>query len=53
LALDGLDGEILTQLKTIGLEQSEVEELREIYNYLLALLKADDQLIGDSDYIAD
>ena len=53
LALEGLDGEILTQLKTIGLEQSEVEELREIYNYLLALLKADDQLIGDSDYIAD
>ena len=53
LVLEGLDGEILTQLKTIGLEQSEVEELREIYNYLLALLKADDQLIGDSDYIAD
>ena len=51
--MEGLDGEILTQLKAIGLEQSEVEELREIYSYLLALLKADDQLIGDSDYIAD
>jgi hypothetical protein len=53
MALEGLDGEILTQLKTIGLDQSEAEELREIYNYLLVLLKADDQLIGDSDYIAD
>lgn len=53
MGLEGLDGKILSELEKLGINEDEKSDLFSLLSYLERLLKRDEELLGDGEYIAD
>lgn len=53
MGLEGLDGKILSELEKLGIKEDEKSDLFSLLSYLERLLKRDEELLGDGEYIAD
>lgn len=53
LVFFALEWKIALELKRLGLSEENMIELKEIHSVLQTILKPDDQLIGENEYIAD
>lgn len=53
MALKGLEGKVLLELEKLGINEEEKSDLFALFSYLGSLLKKDEELLGDGEYIAD
>ena len=53
MALKGLEGKVLLELEKFGINEEEKSDLFALFSYLESLLKKDEELLGDGEYIAD
>lgn len=52
-ALQGLEGTLLSELKKLQLTEEEISALNQIFLLLQNALKADEELLGEYDYVAE
>lgn len=52
-ALQGLEGTLLSELKKLQLTEEEISALNQIFLLLQNALKADEELLGEHDYVAE
>lgn len=52
-ALQGLEGTLLSELKKLQLTEEEISALDQIFSLLKKALKADEELLGEHDYVAE
>ncbi|MDO4714120.1 MAG: hypothetical protein Q4B28_05815 [bacterium] len=51
--LEGLDGVMLRELQHFGINDVQISALQALFEQLEKLIKADEELLGDEDYIRD
>lgn len=52
-ALKGMEGAVLAELKALQLHEQEISSLQTVLRVLEQALKADEELLGESEYIAE
>lgn len=53
MALEGMNWKVLSELVKLGINEEEKSDLFALLSYLDRLLKKDEELLGDGEYIAD